>query len=114
VDGETHHLDVKIMGREYRVACLPEEREALLAAVDLVDGRMRDIAQRTRNTIAERVAVMAALNIAHEHLSAPRALPGEAITAGDDSLASCEAKRRIDAMGARLDTVLGPQSQLDL
>ena len=54
-------LDVKIMGREYRVACSPEEREALLAAVDLVDGKMRDIAQRTKNTIAERVAVMAAL-----------------------------------------------------
>jgi cell division protein ZapA len=30
---------------------------------------MRDIAQRTKNTIAERVAVMAALNIAHEHLT---------------------------------------------
>ena len=49
---ESNFLDVKIMGREYRVACSPEEREALLA-VDLVDGKMRDIAQRTKNTIAE-------------------------------------------------------------
>ena len=70
MSAEPNFLDVKIMGREYRVACSPEEREALLAAVDLVDGKMRDIAQRTKNTIAERVAVMAALNIAHEHLSA--------------------------------------------
>ena len=69
MSGEPNFLDVKIMGREYRVACAPEEREALQAAVDLVDNKMRDIAQRTKSTIAERVAVMAALNIAHERLS---------------------------------------------
>jgi len=74
MSGEQNFLDVKIMGREYRVACMPEERDALLAAVDMVDGKMRDIAQRTRSTIAERVAVMAALNIAHEHLVEPVAI----------------------------------------
>ena len=47
MSAEPNFLDVKIMGREYRVACSPEEREALLAAVDLVDGKMSDIAQRT-------------------------------------------------------------------
>ena len=46
MSAEPNFLDVKIMGREYRVACSPEEREALIAAVDLVDGKMRDIAQR--------------------------------------------------------------------
>src|SRR5574343_631975 len=108
---EPNFLDVKIMGREYRVACSPEEREALLAAVDLVDGKMRDIAQRTKNTIAERVAVMAALNIAHEHLSAASAAPQtEFVEAVDTS----EAKRRIGDMGARLDAVLAPQQKLDL
>ena len=70
MSAEPNFLDVNIMGREYRVACTPDEREALLAAVDLVDNKMREIAQRTKSTIAERVAVMAALNIAHEHLSA--------------------------------------------
>ena len=63
---EPNFLDVKIMGREYRVACSPEERDSLVAAVDLVDNKMREIAQRTKSTIAERVAVMAALHIAHE------------------------------------------------
>ncbi|HEX6733878.1 MAG TPA: cell division protein ZapA [Azonexus sp.] len=105
---EPNFLDVKIMGREYRVACTPEEREALLSAVDLVDGKMREIAQRTRSTIAERVAVMAALNIAHEHLSATgEKSTGEAVDTSD-------ARRRIDAMGARVDTVLAPQQRLDI
>jgi cell division protein ZapA len=108
---EPNFLDVKIMGREYRVACGPEEREALLAAVDLVDGKMREIAQRTKNTIAERVAVMAALNIAHEHLSAAGNLPEKDFV---ETVDTSETKRRIEDMGARLDTVLTPQQRLDI
>jgi len=111
LSGESNFLDVNIMGREYRVACTPEEREALLAAVDLVDGKMREIAQRTKNTIAERVAVMAALNIAHEHLSTPGDQPA---TVFSEAVASSETKRRIESMGARLDAVLAPQQQLEL
>lgn len=108
---EPNFLDVKIMGREYRVACTPEERDALLAAVDLVDGKMREIAQRTKSTIAERVAVMAALNIAHEHLSGTSAGAPETFSEAVDT---SDAKRRIGDMGARIDTVLAPQQRLDL
>lgn len=103
MSGEPNFLDISIMGREYRVACQPEERSALLAAVELVDQKMREITQRTKNTIAERVAVMAALNIAHERLE----LSGAA-------LASPDVKRKITDMGARLDSVLTPQQQLDI
>ena len=111
MSAEPNFLDVKIMGREYRVACSPEERDALQAAVALVDEKMRDIAQRTKNTIAERVAVMAALNIAHEHLSgAGETAQREFVEAVDTS----ETKRRIGDMGARLDAVLAPQQQLEL
>ncbi|MDP3538377.1 MAG: cell division protein ZapA [Azonexus sp.] len=108
---EPNFLDVKIMGREYRVACTPEERDALLLAVDLVDNKMREIAQRTKSTIAERVAVMAALNIAHEHLSVTPVSPLETVA---DSVDTSDAKRRISGMGARIDTVLAPQQRLDL
>ena len=111
MSAEPNFLDVKIMGREYRVACSPEERDALVAAVDLVDGKMREIAQRTKNTIAERVAVMVALNIAHEHLSSAGNAPQkEFVEAVDTS----ETKRRIGDMGARLDAVLAPQQRLDI
>ena len=69
---------------------------------------MREIAQKTKNTIAERVAVMAALNIAHERLSGKE---------GEESatvLASPDLKGRIQDMGARLDTVLVSQPSLDI
>jgi cell division protein ZapA len=111
MSGEPNFLDVTIMGREYRVACTPEDRDALLAAVDLVDTRMREIAQRTKNTVAERVAVMAALNIAHEHLSGA---PVRAEKEVDYAVDTSDVKRRIAHMGARIDTVLAPQQQLDL
>ena len=113
MSAEPNFLDVKIMGREYRVACSPEEREALISAVELVDGKMRDIAQRTKNTIAERVAVMAALNIAHEHLSkkpSPAEIPSQ--TGTEPGLDFGSVKRRISDMEAQLAAVLEPQERL--
>jgi cell division protein ZapA len=64
-------LDIKLLGREYRVACKPEEREGLLAAVTYLDEKMRDLAVKT-NSAGERLAVMTALNITHEFLQFQR------------------------------------------
>ena len=66
---EANYLDITLLGKEYRVACPIEERHALLAAVAYVDEKMHDIAEKTKSNISERIAVLAALNIAHEHLS---------------------------------------------
>ena len=111
MSAEPNFLDVKIMGREYRVARSPEERDSLVAAVDLVDNKMREIAQRTKSTIAERVAVMAALHIAHEHLSGVSVDTKKDLSEVVDT---SEAKRMISDMGVRIDSVLAPQQQLDI
>ena len=66
---EAYYLDITLLGKEYRVACPPEEQPALLAAVAYVDEKMHDIAEKTKSNISERIAVMAALNIAHELLA---------------------------------------------
>ncbi len=109
MSGEPTFLDVKILGREYRVACPPGEQEALQAAVHMVDSKMQEIAHKTKNTVPERVAVMAALNIAHERLSATNGAAG----AGEIAFDRPAAKRRIEAMDARLDALLN-QQELDL
>ncbi len=62
-------LDVVIMGRSYKVACEDEQRDALLASVAYVDQKMSEIKSAGRVASAERIAIMAALNIAHELLS---------------------------------------------
>ncbi len=107
---ETNFLDITLLGKEYRVACPPEDHEALRVAVVYVDEKMHDIAEKTRNNISERIAVMAALNIAHEYLSqkSPTDETNKAI--GSETAVDFGAvKRRISVMEAELDTVLTPQ-----
>lgn len=59
-------VSVRILDRDYLVACPPSEREALLAAARLLDTRLRDMRQHNRSATLERLAIMAALNLAHE------------------------------------------------
>jgi cell division protein ZapA (FtsZ GTPase activity inhibitor) len=62
-------LDVNILGRDYKVACKENERAELTEAVGFLDRRMREIRDGGKITGADRIAVMAALNIAHELLT---------------------------------------------
>ncbi|WP_103074961.1 cell division protein ZapA [Lysobacter silvestris] len=54
------------MDRDYSVGCSPEERDDLVAAARMLDQRMRDIRGNNRMAAIERIAVLAALNLAHE------------------------------------------------
>ncbi|RMD80308.1 MAG: cell division protein ZapA [Gammaproteobacteria bacterium] len=63
-------VPVHILGKEYRIACPPGEREALFAAAQYLNAKMREIRERGKVVGTERIAVMAALNIAHELLQA--------------------------------------------
>jgi len=92
-------LDVTIMGRTYKVACSEEERNALLSAVAYLDRKMSEIKSTGRVASAERIAVMAALNITHELLSSRNNASGFDI----ESL-----RRRMAAMEATLDQALAP------
>lgn len=59
-------VSVRILDREYTVGVGPDGREALMAAARLLDGRMREIRGTNRMAAVDRVAVLAALNLAHE------------------------------------------------
>ena len=60
---------VQILGREFPVACPSGQEHELETAAAFVDNRMREIKEKTGTNALERLAVMAALNIAHEYLS---------------------------------------------
>ena len=62
-------IEVSLLGRTYRVACEEGERESLLQAVAYLDAKMNEIRKAGKVMGAERIAVMAALNVAHELLS---------------------------------------------
>lgn len=65
---EVATIKVQILGREYPVACPSNQEAALEAAALYVDNQMREIQERTGTHGIERLAVMAALNIAHRYL----------------------------------------------
>jgi len=65
---EPARVSVRIMEKEYVVACPYEERSALLDAAEFLNARMREIKDSGRVVGTDRIAVMAALNLAHEYL----------------------------------------------
>ena len=61
-------MRVQIMDKEYLVACPDEERDALFASADFLTEKMKEIRDAGKIVGADRIAVMAALNMAHELL----------------------------------------------
>ncbi len=95
-------IEVNLLGRTYRVACDDGEREALLQAVAYLDGKMSEIRKAGKVLGAERIAVMAALNVAHELLSVKL---GSGFDLG-------QAKRRLSALESQLDAAIAKQEKL--
>lgn len=61
-------VSVRILEKEYQVACLPEQRSELLDSAEYLNARMREIRDSGGIVGVDRIAVMAALNLAHELL----------------------------------------------
>ena len=95
-------LDVTIMGREFRVACPQGEEESLLASVEFLDRKMREIRDGGKVIGVERIAIMAALNIAHELLG----------TRIGGSFDVGEFKSRIQTMQAQIEQAMTEQDEL--
>ncbi len=98
------HVTVRILEKEYHVACPAEEKPALLASAELLNKKMREIRDTGKVVGLDRVAVMAALNLANELLE----------TQGKDAELKDIVGLRIKSMRARLEDVLGPAKQLTL
>ena len=94
-------VDIAILGREYSLACSPDQKDALTAAVRHVDQRMQTVKASGKITSNERIAVMAAIQIAAE-LLATRAPDGPL-----GNVALGDFKRKIDDINSLLDQVSG-------
>ena len=62
-------VKVMIMDREYQISCPDDEREGLLSAAHYLDNKMREMRSRSHNIGTDKLAVITALNIAHEMMS---------------------------------------------
>lgn len=59
-------VSVSILDKDYLISCPPQERDGLLRAASFLSERMRDVRDNGRLAGLDRIAVMAALHIAHE------------------------------------------------
>ena len=99
---EAKNLQIAIMGREFRVACPEGGRAGRLEAVDYLNRKMLEIRDGGKVIGLERIAIMAALNIAHEMLSTPL---GCGFDMGD-------LKRRMARMETVIDQAMSEQAKL--
>jgi cell division protein ZapA len=105
-------LDVSLLGRDYKVTCRETERAQLMDAVVFLDRRMREIRETGKIAGSERIAVMAALNIAHDLLRARSDSRSPKIEPAAQAVDDAAARRRIAAMHSAIDQALAGHEKL--
>lgn len=98
------HVSVRILEKEYQVSCPASERADLLDSAEMLNAKMREIRDSGKVVGLDRIAVMAALNMANDLLHAQ---------ARGRTLDS-DVSQRLKVMCDRVESVLGTSRQLDL
>jgi len=96
------HITIRILEKEYQVSCPAEEKANLLASVELLNKKMREIRDSGKVIGLDRIAIMAALNLANELLK----------RSGDERQLKDNIVPRVRAMSERLDAALKPDQRL--
>jgi cell division protein ZapA len=96
-------VNVKILEKDYQIACKSEERANLLDSVELLNSKMKEIRDTGKVTGLDRIAVMAALNMANELL--------QSRGKGEDLESS--AAHRLQLMRERVESALQSGRQLE-
>ena len=96
-------VSIKILDKDYRIACEPNEQAGLIASAQFLDQRMREIRQTGRVIGTDRIAVLAALNLAHELLQLRQGQPAD----------GGEHAQRLGQLQARIAQVLSAETTLD-
>ena len=97
-------VSVRILDKEYQVACPANERTDLLDSAEVLNTKMREIRDSGRIVGLDRIAVMAALNMANDLLHAKER----------DKLLEGGISDRLKIISDRVESVLGNTQQLDL
>lgn len=97
-------VSVRILDKEYQVACPAEERTDLLDSAEILNAKMREIRDSGRIVGLDRIAVMAALNMANDLIHAEKR----------DQELDGDVSDRLKLISDRVDNVLSSTQQLDL
>ena len=110
-------ITINVMGREFRIAAPDGEERQLVASVDLLNKKMKEIRDSGKVVGNERIAIMAALNIAHEHLQVAdsgAAKTNAKLTAAAPNISIDEdyVKRKMRDMEAMIEKAITDQEKL--
>ena len=97
-------VSVRILDKEYQVACPAEERTDLLDSAEILNNKMREIRDSGRIVGLDRIAVMAALNMANDLMHAQ----------ARDLQLDGDISDRLKSISDRVESVLGTTQPLDL
>jgi cell division protein ZapA len=95
---EPARVSVRILEKEYTMACPYEERSALLDSAEFLNARMREVRDSGKVVGSDRIAVMVALNLANEYLKLKER---EAKLEGDASGRVKHLRERVEAQLAK-------------
>lgn len=98
-DSSRRPVRITILGKEYHIVCPQDEQEGLLEAARQLEAKMDEIRDSGRVFGAERIAVMAALNVTHELLQSGK-------SKAQDLALEPELRERVSSLQDRIDTVL--------
>ena len=96
-------VSVRILDKEYQVACPQNERTDLLDSAEILNAKMREIRDSGRVVGLDRIAVMAALNMAHELMHAQ----------ARDQMLEGDVSNRLKLISDRVENALSDTQQLN-
>lgn len=99
-------VNITILGKDYLIACSEEERGSLISAADYLDDKMREIRDTGKVIGTDRIAVMAALNIAHELL--------KQTSNANNSKPATDIESKIKSIQTKIEDALFRSRQLEL
>jgi cell division protein ZapA len=103
-------VTISVLGREFRLACPEGEEKQLLASVDYLNRKVKDVRDTNKVVGNERIAIMAALNIAHELVS-KRADSTSADSPAEALEIALEIRGRIVAMQEAVESALAADQE---
>ncbi len=107
MNDRTARVSIRILEKEYQVACPIEERTDLLDAAEYLNGKMREIRESGAVMGLDRIAVMAALNLSNELLKLKR-------TGGVSSEGEAELVDKMRLLRERVESAITRGKQMEI
>ena len=97
-------VHVKILEKEFQLGCSPEERGDLLDSVELLNSKMREIRDSGKVSGIDKIAILAALNLANELIQ----------SRGKGQALEVNAMKQVQAIREQVESALQSSQQLEL